>query len=163
VSVALADPALVERIRKKLLALNPRLSERLIPLWAVAESREILWGRVTAAEEAMRRIIVEAARLKAAVWHEGGRRPEQLDQAHRLMKSPEGPLELDDGLTQSAATEPRKATLVELRSFAGLSVGLGGGRLWGVPGHGLPLVGVRTVVAVRRPTRRKNLRRRERP
>jgi transposase len=44
----MADPALVESIRRKYLSLDPLLSERLRRLWAAAESREIGWGGITA-------------------------------------------------------------------------------------------------------------------
>jgi RNA polymerase sigma factor (TIGR02999 family) len=75
-----------------------------------------------AAAEAMRRILVEFARRKAAVRHGGGRRRVGLDLAQRLTESPEGLVDLDDALTRFAAVEPAKAKLVELRFFAGLSV-----------------------------------------
>jgi hypothetical protein len=39
-----------------------------------------------------------------------------------VTESPEGLLDLDDALTRFADTEPRKAKLVELRFFAGMSV-----------------------------------------
>jgi hypothetical protein len=44
----MADPALVESIRRKYLSIDPLLSERLRRLWAAAESREIGWGGTTA-------------------------------------------------------------------------------------------------------------------
>ena len=75
-----------------------------------------------AAAEAMRRILVDAARRKATVRHGGERRRVPLDERHRLTESPEGLVELDDALTRFAAVEPRKAKLVELRFFAGMSV-----------------------------------------
>lgn len=75
-----------------------------------------------AAAEAMRRILVEGARRKAAVRHGGGRGRVPLEDAHRIQESPEGLLELDDALKRFAAVEPAKAKLVELRFFAGLSV-----------------------------------------
>jgi RNA polymerase sigma factor (TIGR02999 family) len=74
------------------------------------------------AAEAMRRILVESARRKAAVRHGGGRRRVPLEDAHRIQESPEGLLDLDEALRRFAAVEPAKATLVELRFFAGLSV-----------------------------------------
>jgi RNA polymerase sigma factor (TIGR02999 family) len=75
-----------------------------------------------AAAEAMRRILVEAARRKAAVRHGGDRRRVPLEDAHRIQESPDGLLDLDDALNRFAAVEPAKAKLVELRFFAGLSV-----------------------------------------
>ena len=76
-----------------------------------------------AAAEAMRRILVDAARRKATVRHGGGRRPVPLDELHRIAESPDGLLDLHDALTRLAAAEPLKAKLVELRFFAGLPVG----------------------------------------
>ena len=56
------------------------------------------------------------------VRHGGERRRVPFDEMHRLTESPEGPVELDDALTRFTAVEPRKAKLVELRFFAGMSV-----------------------------------------
>jgi RNA polymerase sigma factor (TIGR02999 family) len=75
-----------------------------------------------AAAEAMRRILVEKARRKAAVRHGGGRMRVTLEESDRVGESPEGLLDLDDALTRFAAVEPLKAKLVELRFFAGRSV-----------------------------------------
>jgi RNA polymerase sigma factor (TIGR02999 family) len=75
-----------------------------------------------AAAEAMRRILIDGARRKATVRHGGQRRRVPFDAAHRVTESPEGLLDLDDALTRFAQAEPRKAKLVELRFFAGLSV-----------------------------------------
>ena len=103
----------------------------------------------------MRRILVEAARRKAAVRHGGGRRRVPLDPAQRLTESPEGLVDLDDALTRFAAVEPAKAKLVELRFFAGLSVNEAAGDARHLPGHGRPLVGIRPPLAVRRTGRRR--------
>ena len=75
-----------------------------------------------AAAEAMRRILVDAARRRAAVRHGGGQRRVPLEDIHRVTETPEGLIDLDDALTRFAAVEPRKARLVELRFFAGMSV-----------------------------------------
>jgi len=75
-----------------------------------------------AAAEAMRRILVDAARRKATVRHGGERRRVSLEEIHRITESSEGLIELDDALTRFAAVEPQKAKLVELRFFAGMSV-----------------------------------------
>jgi RNA polymerase sigma factor (TIGR02999 family) len=74
-----------------------------------------------AAAEAMRRILIDHAREKLAAKRGGGRQRVPLDEAHRVAESPEGLLALDDALTRFAAEEPRKAELVKLRFFAGLS------------------------------------------
>ncbi len=75
-----------------------------------------------AAAEAMRRILVEAARRKATVRHGGDRRRVRLDELQAITESPDGLIDLHDALTRFAAAEPLKAKLVELRFFAGLSV-----------------------------------------
>ena len=76
-----------------------------------------------AAAEAMRRILVDAARRKAAVRHGGGCRRARPDDLQRIAESPDGLIDLNDALDRFAALEPLKAKLVELRFFAGLSVG----------------------------------------
>jgi RNA polymerase sigma factor (TIGR02999 family) len=75
-----------------------------------------------AAAEAMRRILVDAARRKHALKREGGRRRVPLEEFHRVTESPEDLLDLDEALTRLAAEEPDKARLVQLRFFAGLSI-----------------------------------------
>ena len=59
-----------------------------------------------AAAEAMRRILVEQARRKRSVRHGGGRRR----------------LDLDEALTRLDQEAPRRAELVKLRFFAGLTM-----------------------------------------
>ena len=75
-----------------------------------------------AAAEAMRRILVDAARRRSALRHGGERRRVPLEDIHRVTETPDGMIDLDDALTRFAAVEPRKARLVELRFFAGMSV-----------------------------------------
>jgi len=74
-----------------------------------------------AAAEAMRRILVDAARRKQAIRHGGGRQRVALRDHHRITESPDGLLALDDALTRFASEEPAKAELVKLRFLAGLS------------------------------------------
>ncbi|HET6575301.1 MAG TPA: ECF-type sigma factor [Fimbriiglobus sp.] len=74
-----------------------------------------------AAAEAMRRILIDHARTRLAQKRGGGRKRVPLDEAHRIAETPDGLLALDDALTRFAAEEPRKAELVKLRFFAGLS------------------------------------------
>ncbi|MGO9915102.1 MAG: ECF-type sigma factor [Isosphaeraceae bacterium] len=74
-----------------------------------------------AAAEAMRRILVDAARRKQAIRHGGGLRRAALRDHHRITESPDGLMALDDALTRFAVEEPAKAELVKLRFFAGLS------------------------------------------
>jgi RNA polymerase sigma factor (TIGR02999 family) len=75
-----------------------------------------------AAAEAMRRILVDAARRKQAIRHGGGRCRVDLLDHHRITQSPDGLLALDEALTRFAREEPAKAELVKLRFFGGLSM-----------------------------------------
>jgi RNA polymerase sigma factor (TIGR02999 family) len=75
-----------------------------------------------AAAEAMRRILVENARRKISVKGGGERIRMDLDEC--LTFSDERPadlLSLNEALDRLAAEDPRKADLVKLRCFAGLS------------------------------------------
>jgi RNA polymerase sigma factor (TIGR02999 family) len=74
-----------------------------------------------AAADAMRRILVDAARRKQAIRHGGGMRRVELQDHHSITQSPEGLLAFDDVLTRFASEEPAKAELVKLRFFAGCS------------------------------------------
>jgi RNA polymerase sigma factor (TIGR02999 family) len=76
-----------------------------------------------AAAEAMRRILVDAARRKGRDKHGGDRRRVDLEQAAPAAPDPRHDLvALDAALTRLAAEDPQAARLVELRQFAGLSV-----------------------------------------
>ncbi|MEM0925265.1 MAG: ECF-type sigma factor, partial [Planctomycetota bacterium] len=75
-----------------------------------------------AAAEAMRRILIERARAKAALKRGGDRQRvefEELD--HPASKRPERFLLLDEALTQFEEVDPVKASLVKLRFFGGLT------------------------------------------
>ncbi len=76
-----------------------------------------------AAAEAMRRILVEAARRKGRVRHGGGRKGVDLDPAAEpAPQADDDLLALDDALTRLAAADSPAARLVELRYFAGLTM-----------------------------------------
>ena len=76
-----------------------------------------------AAAEAMRRILVECARRKAAVRHGGGRARIELAPDLAASREPrEDLLALDEALDRLAAEDPLKADLVKLRYFAGLTL-----------------------------------------
>lgn len=76
-----------------------------------------------AAAEAMRRILVDAARRKRTERHGGQRRRVDLpDVAAQPQIADEHLLALDAALTQFAAEDPVAARVVELRHFAGLSI-----------------------------------------
>jgi RNA polymerase sigma factor (TIGR02999 family) len=74
-----------------------------------------------AAAEAMRRILVEAARRKQRLKHGGGRVRERAERELAGPERPERLLALDEALERLAATSPQAAELVKLRYFAGLS------------------------------------------
>jgi RNA polymerase sigma factor (TIGR02999 family) len=75
-----------------------------------------------AAAEAMRRILVEKARHKKSQKAGGGRRRVELAEIEPATRdSDENLLALDEALKRLAAKDPRKADLVKLRFFAGLT------------------------------------------
>jgi RNA polymerase sigma factor (TIGR02999 family) len=75
-----------------------------------------------AAAEAMRRILVEAARRKQADKHGGGHRRVELADVEPTADGPDLDLiALDEALDRLATAHPRKAKLVQLRYFAGLT------------------------------------------
>jgi RNA polymerase sigma factor (TIGR02999 family) len=71
----------------------------------------------------MRRILVEHARSRTYLKRGGGMVRTSLDEGMVAAadRDPEL-LELDDALTELAKIDPRKAQIVEMRFFAGLSV-----------------------------------------
>lgn len=76
-----------------------------------------------AAAEAMRRILVEAARRKARLKHGGGRQRQELSENDAICVPPSiDLLALDEALAKLSYKDPAKAKLVELRFFTGLSV-----------------------------------------
>lgn len=76
-----------------------------------------------AAAEAMRRILVEAARRKKRVRHGGLHRRGELPVDGPAMESPsEDLIAVNDALEKLAAADRQAAELVHLRYFAGLTV-----------------------------------------
>jgi RNA polymerase sigma factor (TIGR02999 family) len=78
-----------------------------------------------AAAEAMRRILVDAARRRNAAKRGGALN--RVEVAEVTLAAPEGPpvgdlLALDDALDRLTAEHPEKADLVKLRYFAGLTI-----------------------------------------
>src|SRR5215510_2911083 len=89
----------------------------------VGQSEKQQWdGRghfFAAAAEAMRRILVEAARRKQRLKHGGAL--QRVELSDRPAAAPdENLLALDEALTRLAAEDPLAAKVVELRHFAGL-------------------------------------------
>jgi RNA polymerase sigma factor (TIGR02999 family) len=76
-----------------------------------------------AAAEAMRRILVEQARRKGRARHGGGQQRVNLDENVLAAESPDHDLlAIDEALTRLAELDPKKAELVKLRFFAGLTM-----------------------------------------
>jgi RNA polymerase sigma factor (TIGR02999 family) len=87
---------------------------------AVFQNRAHFFG---AAAEAMRRILIESARRRLAARRGAG--TDHLDVEEISIAAPardEELLALDDALAQLVLHDPRKAELVKLRYFAGLSL-----------------------------------------
>ena len=76
------------------------------------------------AAQTMRRVLVDHARARQAIKRGGGDVQISLGDAHAAAASPEAVdvIALDDALARLAIMDPRKARLVELRYFAGLSI-----------------------------------------
>ena len=76
-----------------------------------------------AAAEAMRRILVEQARRKAAAVHGGGREREDLHDSMIAVRDDNTDiLSLSDALDRLEMEDPVKAQLVKLRYFVGLTI-----------------------------------------
>jgi len=72
---------------------------------------------------AMRRILVEQARRKAALKHGGDLRRMALDDVDIPIELPDGDLmALDEAINRLASSDARKARVVELRFFVGLDI-----------------------------------------
>jgi RNA polymerase sigma-70 factor, ECF subfamily len=74
----------------------------------------------------MRRILLDRARKELAVKRGGRPRAVELNKAEQVLevaaRRPRELIALDDALSALAALDPRKARIVELRFFGGLSV-----------------------------------------
>jgi RNA polymerase sigma factor (TIGR02999 family) len=76
-----------------------------------------------AAAEAMRRVLVEAARRHRRIKRGGDRQQVELDS--EILAAPESDerlIALDEALERFAAIEPQKAELLKLRVFGGLTL-----------------------------------------
>ena len=75
-----------------------------------------------AAAQAMRQILVDQARRKARVKYGGGRGRVSLTKVEPVIEPPsDDVIALDEALTQLEKDDPRKAKIVMLRYFAGLT------------------------------------------
>ncbi len=76
-----------------------------------------------AAAEAMRRILIDRARQKKSAKHGGGRHRFDIDDADLTLDAvPDEIVDLDAALHKLAAQSDKKAQLVKLRFFAGMSL-----------------------------------------
>jgi RNA polymerase sigma factor (TIGR02999 family) len=75
-----------------------------------------------ASAEAMRRILVDYARARNADKRGGRWNRVELADWHKFAQAPEQVLALSEALDRFAASEPRKAELVTLRFFGGLTM-----------------------------------------
>jgi RNA polymerase sigma factor (sigma-70 family) len=90
--------------------------------WPLARSFDSRSHFFAAAAEAMRRILVESARRKSRLKRGGNLEQQPIDD--QAIAAPEIDLDLlalDAALDKLAAQDPRKADLVKLRYFAGLT------------------------------------------
>lgn len=95
---------------------------RLLPNEQEVSNWESRGHFFSAAAEAMRRILIENARRKAAVKHGGEFQRVVLTEADAVDSVPDAKLlELNDAIDEFEQIEPAKAKLVVLRYFAGLS------------------------------------------
>jgi RNA polymerase sigma factor (TIGR02999 family) len=77
-----------------------------------------------AAAEAMRRILIDNAKRKQALRHGGGQRRLDIDDVEiAAVPQDDQLLALDEALKRLAAHDGRKAEMVKLRYFAGLTIG----------------------------------------
>jgi len=75
------------------------------------------------AAQVMRRVLVDYARSRRSDKRGGGARPVSLDEAPTLAQDRVGLLvDVDEALNRLAAIDPKRAKVVELRYFGGLSV-----------------------------------------
>lgn len=93
----------------------------------LVDARQVSWQSRThffaLCAQAMRRILVDAARTRRAVKRGGiDERVPLLDQIGAIPLPDINLLALDEALTQLAEAAPRQAQVVELRYFGGLSV-----------------------------------------
>jgi RNA polymerase sigma factor (TIGR02999 family) len=78
-----------------------------------------------AAAEAMRRILIDRARRRRAIRHGGGQElvnADEVELSNEVVRADDQLLALHDALEKFSVEEPRKAELVKLRYFAGLTL-----------------------------------------
>ncbi len=104
-----------------------------------------------AAAEAMRRILVDHARARTAQKRGGRRERVPLEEVVCGIDSPDHVLALDEALARFAVAEPRKAELVVLRFFAGMTIPEAAQSAGRVGSHGRAMVDLCSRMALCRP------------
>lgn len=104
---SLSPTELVSEAFERLVGAKPQLNDR-VHFFAIAA-------------RTMRRVLVDHARANAAQKRGGRERALTLDEQQLGDARPEELVALDDALTQLAAVDERKARVIELRYFAGLT------------------------------------------
>src|SRR5262247_3373680 len=95
-----------------------RLMDQELPEW---QGRAHFYG---IAARLMRQILVDHARARTAAMRSGGYRKLSLDEAlaTSFAEDPEGLLAFDEALTKLCYQDERKCRIIEMRSFAGMSL-----------------------------------------
>jgi RNA polymerase sigma factor (TIGR02999 family) len=76
-----------------------------------------------AAAEAMRRILIENARRRKAIRHGGGKQRIDIEEVELAAPADDDQmLAIDEALTRFSAVDPKKAELVKLRYFIGMTI-----------------------------------------
>ncbi len=93
----------------------------------LVDARQVTWQDrahfFAVCARAMRRILVDHARSRGYVKRGGGKLHVQFDEAFGMAWSADSNLlELDEALDRLSALDPRKAKVIEMRFFGGLSV-----------------------------------------
>jgi RNA polymerase sigma factor (TIGR02999 family) len=92
----------------------------------LVDARRVNWQSrahfLAMAARAMRRVLVDAARARAAAKRGAGAARVTLTDATGLLERGHDVLALDDALEALARLDPRRSRVVELRYFGGLSV-----------------------------------------
>ncbi len=106
--------------------LNPTALVHEVYLRLNAADHNVQWDSLghfySAAAEAMRRILIEAARRRNSLKRGGNQqRVDYLIDNHPSLQAPEQLLSLNESLDRLNAEDPVKANLVKLRYFAGMS------------------------------------------
>jgi len=124
---ALAEARLRQEKPGQTLQATALVHEAYLRLVGADQAEAIRWDSrghfFIAAAEAMRRILIDRARAKGTVKRGGDFSRVKMDlRSIALDAIPEELLDLDEALTRLTAESPRKAELVKLRFYAGMTL-----------------------------------------